>query len=276
MHSAANRSMRKSGLRQIGIVPSVAAAFILAASAGTSAAGDYVHHCRSADGFYVMNDEQLQAFDLNRGREVGHDIPYKVLRKTTLAKRAGYCVASRAPAGQRRYKYAAETYALYIRFRDNGETIRTHMICEMASSGLPAAYNCDRDVTTTNWTIGKTATAPPSSRNSNGPRWMHNGSRVRIVADGRRRRIEFVSPNDRLANRGVTPGDPIFVGRRNGNRYVGKAYVYSSRCPVVSYKVSGRVLAGEARVVVTGRRPVRNRNCKISYRQEVRLVFDRK
>jgi hypothetical protein len=274
MHIAAKWSMRKNGLRQIGLT----AVFVVAAS-GMAAASDYVHQCRSADGGYVMNDEQLQAFDVAKGRETGRVIPYKVLRRTTLSKSAGYCIANKAPRGQRRYNHAAESYALHIRFRQNGQTIKTFMVCEMASSGLPAAYDCDREVTTLNWSIGKTAAAPSgngNAHNAGGPRWMHNGSRVRIVADGRRRRIVFVTPNERLANKGVAPGDPVFVGRRKANRYIGKAYVYSKRCPTVSYGVRGRVHTGEARVVVTGRRPVRNRGCKTAYRQDVRLVFDRK
>ncbi len=276
MHIAAKWSTRKNGLRQIGLM-----AVFVASASGMAAASDYVHQCRSADGIYVMNDEQLQVFDLHRGRETGQVIPYKVLRKTTLSKSAGYCIANKAPRGQRRFKFGAENYALHIRFRQNGRTIKTFMVCEMASSGLPAAYNCDREVTTVNWTIGKTASAPSGNGNGNvntatGPRWMHNGSRVRIVADGGRRRIVFVTPNDRLTNRGAASGDPVFVGRRKGNRYIGKAYVYSKRCPTVSYNVSGRVHAGEAKVVVTGRRPVRNRRCKTTYRQDVRLVFDRK
>ena len=276
MHIEAKWSIRKNDVRQIGLM-----AIFVASAPGMAAASDYVHQCRSADGIYVMNDEQLQLFDLNRGRETGQVIPYKVLRRIMLSKSAGYCVANKAPRGQRRFKFGAENYALHIRFCQNGRTIKTFMVCEMASSGLPAVYNCDREVTTVNWSIGKRASAPDGKGTSNaghatGPRWMHNGSRVRIVADGRRRRIVFVTPNDRLANRGVAAGDPVFIGRRKGNRYIGKAYVYSKRCPTVSYDVRGRVHTGEAKVVVTGSRPVRNRGCKTVYRQDVRLVFDRK
>ena len=39
----------------------------VAIAAGTAGAGDYVHQCRSADGNYVMNDEELQAFDSAKG-----------------------------------------------------------------------------------------------------------------------------------------------------------------------------------------------------------------
>ncbi len=43
-----------------------------------------------------------------------------------------------------------------------------------------------------------------------------------------------------------------------------------------AYNVSGRVLPGESRVVVSGRKPITNRKCQTAYRQDVRLVFDRR
>lgn len=223
-----------------------------------------------------MNDDELRGFDSARGREVGHAIPYKVLRKTVLSKSAGYCIADKAPRGQRRFNHAATTYALQIRFRQKGQRIKTFMLCEMASSGLPASYDCDREVTTVNWTIGKTATNSGAPDKPAGTIWVYKGSQLRIVADGPRRRIVFVAPNQSLTDMGVAPGDVLFEGRREGNRYNGRAYVYTKRCRAKGYNVSGRVLPGESRVVVSGRKPISNRKCRTAYRQDVRLVFDRR
>lgn len=267
---AANGFRGTSRMCRIGL-----AAAIVAASAASAGASDYVHQCRSADGNFVMNDEDLQAFDVAQGRETGPSISYKVLRKTVLSKNEGYCIANRAPAGQRRYNYAATTYALHIRFRQGGQRIKTFMLCEMASSGLPAAYNCDRDVTTLNWTIGKTAAAPGGKRP--GHAWFHNGSEVKIIATGGGgRRIVFVAPNAQLSDIGVGPGDVLFEGRRKGNRYVGRAFVYSRNCRAKSFGVRGRVQEGERRVVVSGRKPVRGRNCRTRYREDVSLIFNRR
>jgi len=119
-------------------------------SGGVAKAGDYAHFCRSADGAFVMNDEELRAFDVAKGEEVGNALTYRVLSKLELRRDEGYCVSSKAPA-KRHYKYQGSTYALHIAFRHRGQPQKVHMICEMASSGLPAAYNCDREVKTLTW-----------------------------------------------------------------------------------------------------------------------------
>jgi hypothetical protein len=245
---------------------------------GAAQASDYAHQCRSADGSYAMSDEELRAIDTANGRETGRAIPYKVLRKFELRKTAGFCIAKNAPKGQRRYPHSATTYALQIRFRQNGQRIKAFMLCEMASSGLPASYNCDREVQTLDW-IARSETAAADtkqgSRKRSAVRWMHNGSQVRIVAEGRRRRVVFVRPNERLAALGVTAGDPVFEGSRDGDRYFGQAFVYSKNCATRTYKVDGRVHKGERRVVVFGRKPIADRDCRTDYRKDVRLVFDR-
>ena len=271
MHIAANGNRAITSVRQIGV-----AAAVFLASAGAAAASDYVHQCRSADGAYVMNDEELRAFDSTEGREVGRSIPYKVLGRAVLSKSKGYCIANQAPRGQRRFDHAATTYALQVRFRRNGQRIKTFMLCEMASSGLPAGYDCDREVTTVNWTIGKSASGQEAQKTTQASVWLYNGSKMRIVADGARRRIEFETPNARLADNGVVRGDILFEGRREDDRYIGKAYAYKKNCRAKPYSVSGRVEIGERRVVVAGRKPVLNKRCGIAFRQDVRLVFDRK
>jgi len=259
-------------MRKIG-----AAAAFLIATVNAVGASDYVHHCRSADGAYVMNDDELRGFDSAKGREVGRPIAYKVLRKTVLSKSAGYCIANQAPRGQRRFNHAASAYALNIRFRHNGQRIKTFMLCEMASSGLPAGYDCDREVTTVNWTIGKTA-APDAAAPEKpaGPVWVYNGSKMRIVAEGPRRRIVFVAPNARLAKKGVAPGDVLFDGQRDGDRYVGKAFAYDKKCKAKSNNVSGRVEIGDRRIIISNRKPIANKRCRTAFRQDVRLVFERK
>lgn len=267
MHIAVIGFQRAMRMWRIAVL--VAAVMVMAGAAGAS---DYVHQCRSADGNYVMNDEELQVFDRAKGYETGPSIPYKVLSKTVLSKSAGYCIARQAASGQRRYKHAASTYALQIRFRQNGQRIKTFMLCELASSGLPASYNCDREVTTLDWTIGQTKSEPGRG---GGPGWYHNGSQVRIIAQGVRRRIVFVAPNRRLARLGVSAGDVLFDGRRDGNRYSGVAYAYTKRCRARAFDVSGRVEEGERRVVVRGSAPIFGRKCRIVDRRDARLVFDR-
>jgi hypothetical protein len=273
MDNATRRNRATAFLPTVGLVFAGSILFT-----GAARAGDYAHHCRSADGNYAMSDEELKAVNTANGRETGRAIPYKVLRKFELRKTAGFCIARNAPKGQRRFPHAATTYALHIRFRRNGQRIKTFMLCEMASSGLPASYNCDREVQTLDWTArSKVATVDttPRRQKRRTVRWMHNGSEVRIVAKGPRRQVVFVSPNENLARLGVTSGDPIFEGRREGNRYIGQAFVYSKNCAAKTYKVDGRVHKGERRVVVFGRKPIADRDCRTDYHEDVRLVFDR-
>ena len=97
-----------------------------------------------------------------------------------------------------------------------------------------------------------------------------------IATGGGGRRIVFVAPNARLSDIGVGPGDVLFEGLREGNRYVGRAFVYSRNCRAKSYRVRGRVQEGERRVVVSGRKPVRGRNCRTRYREDVSLIFNRR
>lgn len=236
-------------------------------------ASDYAHYCRSADGAYTMNDEELQAFDEARGQPSGAAIQYDVLSKHDLRRSKGYCVSFKDP-DRRRYAYEGRSYALHIKFRHKGRSQEAFLICEFASSGLPALYNCDRDVKTLEWSASSGGRETPTI---DGPktRWSYEGSGIRIVAKGNDRRLVFVTPSEELRQAGARPGDPLFDGRREGKRYIGQAYAYSRRCGPVAYRVQGRIGEGERRVVVTGRQPVRDRNCEITGRRDVRLVFER-
>lgn len=267
--ASASTGPRIRAVGRAALAATVAALFAVP----TANAGDYAHYCRSADGAYTMNDEELQAFDEARGQPSGAAIRYQVLSKHDLRRSKGYCVSLKDP-DRRRYQYEGRSYALHIKFLHRGRSQRAFMICEFASSGLPALYNCDRDVKTLNWTASSGSRVTPAI---DGPktRWTYEGSGIRIVAKGNKRRLVFVTPSEELRRAGVRRGDPLFDGRRQGKRYVGQAYAYSRRCGSVAYRVRGRIGEGERQVVVSGRQPVRNRNCEITGRRDVRLVFER-
>jgi len=254
------------------------AAFVPLAVGGVAQAGDFAHYCRSADGAYVMGDEELRFFDVSKGSETGPALRYRVLGKYELRRNEGYCVSVKDP-DRRRYKYQGSTYSLHVSFRHRGQSQKAYMICEKASSGLPAMYNCDREVKTLEWTASPqvpTRTPPKTrsrSRTKPEAQWSHDGSGIRIVAQGRKRQLVYVSPRAALREAGVRSGDMLFEGRREGDRYIGKAYSYSRRCGSVAYQVRGRIRNGERLVVVRGRKPVRD--CAIVERRHVRLEFER-
>jgi hypothetical protein len=101
--------------------------------------------------------------------------------------------------------------------------------------------------------------------------WSHNGSVVELRARGDARVFSYAIPRDGVPARA---GDTLFHGRRTGSNYSGTAYLFSSRCGVIGYSVSGTVSASQRRVVLRGRAPQRDNNCRIvGYTADV-LTFE--
>ncbi|MBK9082947.1 MAG: hypothetical protein IPL88_13145 [Rhizobiales bacterium] len=86
--------------------------------------------------------------------------------------------------------------------------------------------------------------------------WTHNGSLMRLGANGEKRAFAYEVPRKGLADIGVKPGDTVFWGATDGKTYSGQAKVFSTECPgeATSYAVSGPVLDGGTRVVLSGQR----------------------
>ncbi|MFM9848449.1 MAG: M48 family metalloprotease [Hyphomicrobiaceae bacterium] len=103
--------------------------------------------------------------------------------------------------------------------------------------------------------------------------WEHNRSIVYLDANGTQRRFHYHQPRPGLKEVGVAHGTILFEGQRIGDRYVGKAYIFSKTCPPISYEVSGVVSADQREVTMVGKAPLPDRHCRIlSYRDDV-LVF---
>lgn len=105
--------------------------------------------------------------------------------------------------------------------------------------------------------------------------WDHNGSVMRLEAEGNHRSFVYEVPRAALRAAGVGPGTILFEGVREGNSYRGTARRFSRNCrePLV-YAVSGAV-ESETRIVLTGRRRVFDAQCRPT--GEIRtdtLVFD--
>jgi len=91
--------------------------------------------------------------------------------------------------------------------------------------------------------------------------WDHNGSVVRLVAEGNQRFIYYESPRPGIAAQGVRPGTLLFDGRRIGDSYVGTARVFSRYCAQpMAYTMQGYV-QGDTVIVLEGQRPVFD-NCR--------------
>ncbi|MGI9522453.1 MAG: hypothetical protein ACR2PG_12470 [Hyphomicrobiaceae bacterium] len=259
----------------------IAIALLASTTGGT--ASDYQHTCWSADGQFTMNDNTLQTAE-NVRRGVVTLIPYRVREKAVLEERRGYCLAEdHRGSREKRYNYAFSKYVLKIEFRLDGHVVETTLLCEMASSGLPAAFSCAREVETLNWSMA--AQAPPSIDKGmhspdvqkpgvrGGTLWFHEGSVVRITADGMRRRITFERPHTKLTGRGASPGKILFEGRRNGNRYNGTAYVFTKSCGKFGYDVLGIVKKGETQLQLEGRAPRLDSTCNLLGYRSSKLEF---
>lgn len=224
-------------------------------------AGDYIHMCRTADPRFEIHDETLYAkADSNQTA-----IAYQTLDKNTVSERRGYCMAR-----GKRYGFEAQNYTLRIRFQYQGSTIETRADCELASDGLPAAFTCEREVVEfqsgPNGGGGSTAGGPTL--------WNHNGSLMRLEADGAIRRFVYDQPRPGMVRAGARPGDIVFEGQRNGATYVGTAYIFSKSCGRVPYPVAGNVSTDQRAVVVEGQAPRLGAGCNVkSYRRD-RLSFE--
>lgn len=222
--------------------------------AAPASASDYVNVCRSANGDYEIADETLRRVDPH----VTHPpLPYHIVRETVLARETGYCT-SRDARGQQ-FKYETRSTALRVRFKDGGEPVEIDFICEFVADGLPAAYNCDERVVTS------AATGKPG--------WMHNGSIMRLDANGKTRRFFYDVPRPGMRNVGVTPGTLLFEGMRDGNTYAGTAYIFAKGCKPAPYAVSGEVSDGDRKITMTGQAPRLAADCSINGTREDTLVF---
>lgn len=243
----------------------LAGAIVGAATAASPVfASDFMHQCRSADGRYEVDDDQLSSTADPQRRE----IKYQVVSETVMSERRGYCQAR-----GRRYEFHGKTYVRRLRFVENGGPVETEVLCEFAADGLPAEYRCEKEVVTFE------KKGPPKT---GGPQdaavsyWNHNGSLMRLEANGASRRFSYEQPRRGMVEVGARPGDAVFEGRRDGARYAGTAYIYNRECGRVAYPVAGEASRDERRVVLEGEAPLFNRDCTIRATKRDRLVFEYK
>ena len=92
--------------------------------------------------------------------------------------------------------------------------------------------------------------------------WNHNGSVMRLQAQGNQRWFSYEEPRPVLRNAGVRRGTLLFNGRKSGNWYSGTARRFSKYCPgdPVKYFVEGPVRSDQLKVTLNGRREI-SRQC---------------
>ena len=98
---------------------------------------------------------------------------------------------------------------------------------------------------------------------------------MRLKASGNKRWFYYERPRQVLRNAGVRRGTLFFDGRKQGNKYTGRARRFSKFCPgnPLIYKVQGPVAQSQTRVTIRGNREIHKR-CQPTgqYKTDV-LVF---
>jgi hypothetical protein len=85
--------------------------------------------------------------------------------------------------------------------------------------------------------------------------WDLNGSNMYLSANGARREFRYHIVRPGLEEAGVQPGTLWFQGTRNGDQYVGTAYVFSKTCGALPYAVTGSVSADGQTITISGSAP---------------------
>lgn len=114
---------------------------------------------------------------------------------------------------------------------------------------------------------------PASASNCARDQYMHNGSRMDFeVCDGGRITISYAQPRPGMFKQGARPGTLLFDGSEGpGGVITGQSRLFSARCGVVPYAVSGSRQGNT--IILNGTAPIRGRNCQVvRYRQD-NLVF---
>lgn len=105
--------------------------------------------------------------------------------------------------------------------------------------------------------------------------WDHNGSVMRLQAQGNSRWFYYERPKSSLRAAGVRRGTLLFNGRKSGDWYSGTARRFSRYCPgePLEYFVEGPVARSQTRVTVRGTREVYERCRPTGRYTEDTLVF---
>jgi hypothetical protein len=95
-----------------------------------------------------------------------------------------------------------------------------------------------------------------------------------LVVSGSRREFYYHRPRQGMIDEGVRSGTLLFSGTVSGNAYEGTAYLFSARCGVRPYHVSGSVQESGGRVLMAGAATIINERCNTVRTVNDVLAFD--
>jgi peptidyl-prolyl cis-trans isomerase C len=104
--------------------------------------------------------------------------------------------------------------------------------------------------------------------------WRHDGSLMKLYADGERIVLQFEKPREGLDASGIKPGTQLFHGTRRGKTYSGEAITFSPQCGARKFPVTGQAAADGNSFKVLGMRPVLAAGCNVANERSEVLVFE--
>lgn len=247
------------------------AALVLAAGLASRAAdaGDYSNECTSLDKRYAG---QPGALYLAADKQQSRKLTYAVLDEQILEEKRSHCLSNAAAAQGQKFQNLYRKSRLSVLVDDGGGQRKAVLVCELAASGLPAAFNCDRDVVTHHASKpGPVKSYRPGAAGT----WTHNGSVMRLEAEGVERRLYYMYPRDGVRQAGVSGETLLFEGVREANRYKGTARYFSKACGEQPFEVEGGVSADESRIELKGTAKLVDATCKPSGTRQETLIFSR-
>jgi hypothetical protein len=166
----------------------------------------------------------------------------------------------------------------YVKARDLGSPDAAPRLEALASQNfaMPAQKNAALAST------GKETSNEAASQNSlpsEGPTpagsyWKHGKSIMRLEATGLSRKFFFYKPSDAELEAGAKAESLRFDGQVSGKGYTGTAFLYSDKCGRSAFQVSGEIENNDGRVVLSGRSPQVDSDCREIGRSDQKLVFD--
>jgi TPR repeat protein len=107
-----------------------------------------------------------------------------------------------------------------------------------------------------------------------GTYWKHSNSIMRLEATGLGRKFFFYKPSDAELQAGAKAESLRFDGHISGNGYTGTAFLYSDKCGRSAFQVLGQIENNESRVILSGKSPQVDGDCREIGRSDQKLVFD--
>jgi S1-C subfamily serine protease len=114
-----------------------------------------------------------------------------------------------------------------------------------------------------------------SAVNASDATWSHNGSLMQVSVEGEARTITYLQPRPGMVEAGAKSGDVVFVGKIEGGRLAGTAFLFSKKCGRISYLVAGTESVSGTEIVLQGRAPRVSTNCQVISTSPDELIFEK-